>query len=46
MKKTVITALFALISMVSINASFAAIGYVDYGKFQQITRLQKNTHLN
>lgn len=32
MKKTVITALFALISMVSINASFAAIGYVDYGK--------------
>ncbi len=32
MKKTIITALIALVSMISINASFAAIGYVDYGK--------------
>jgi len=32
MKKTVITALLALAAMFSVNASFAAIGYVDYGK--------------
>ncbi len=32
MKKTVITALLALVCACGINASFAAIGYVDYGK--------------
>ncbi len=32
MRKAVITVLLALVSMVGMNASFAAIGYVDYGK--------------
>ncbi len=32
MKKTVITTLLALACVFGVNASFAAIGYVDYGK--------------
>ena len=32
MKKTIMTAILTLICALSMNASFAAIGYVDYGK--------------